>query len=86
MGRGERSGPGGKEWAGWKGVGPGGRSGPGGKEWAGEDWLVVRYIYAYFQDFLFDFLKRFQETEPFYFRSSSITDYSETFWLFIPGD
>ena len=67
-------------------MGPGGRSGPGGKEWAGEDWLVVRYIYAYFQDFLFDFLKRFQETEPFYFRSSSITDYSETFWLFIPGD
>ena len=39
------------------------RSGPGGKEWAGADWLVVRYIYAYFQDFLFDFLKRFQETE-----------------------
>ena len=33
-GRGGRSGPGGKEWAGWKGVGPGGRSGPGGKEWA----------------------------------------------------
>ena len=80
MGWGGRSGPGGKEWAG------GGRSGPGGKEWAWADWVVVRYIYAYFQDFLFDFLKRFQETEPFYFRSSSITDYSETFWLFIPGD
>ena len=40
MGRGERSGPGGKEWAGKEGVGrvgrsgPGERSGPEGKEWA----------------------------------------------------
>ena len=43
---GERSGPGGREWAGGEGVGRGGegvgrgegsgeRSGPGGKEWAG---------------------------------------------------
>ena len=32
------------------------------------------------------FLKRFQETEPFHFRSSSIIDYLETFWQFIPGD
>ena len=31
----ERSGLGGKEWAGWEGVGRGGRSGPGGKESAG---------------------------------------------------
>ena len=41
MGRGERSGPGGKEWAGKEGVGrvgrsgPGERSEPGGKEWVG---------------------------------------------------
>ena len=34
-GRGGRSGPGGKERAGWEGVGREGRSGPGGKEWAG---------------------------------------------------
>ena len=32
------------------------------------------------------FLKPFQETEPFHFRSSSIIDYLETFWQFIPGD
>ena len=35
---------GGKEWAGWEGVGRGERSGPGGKESAGADWVVVRYI------------------------------------------
>ena len=34
-GRGGRSGPGGKERAGWEGVGREGRSGPGGKEWVG---------------------------------------------------
>ena len=65
-GRGERSWPGGKEWAGGGGVGRGGRSGPGGKESAGTDWLVVRYI-SLLQDFLFDFFKKpFQETEPFH--------------------
>ena len=35
MGRGERSEPGEKEWAGKEGVGRVGRSGPGGKEWVG---------------------------------------------------
>ena len=35
VGRGGRSGPGGKEWAGGEGVGRGERSGPGGKESAG---------------------------------------------------
>ena len=34
-GRGGRSGPGGKERAGWEGVGREGRSGPGRKEWVG---------------------------------------------------
>ena len=73
-----RSGPGGKEWAGWEGVARGrSRSGRIG---------LLYFIYPYFQDFLFDFSKRFQETEPFHFRSSSIIDYSETFWQFIPGD
>ena len=47
---------------------------------------LLYVMYPYVQDFLFDFLKRFQETEPFHFRSSSIIDYSETFWQFIPGD
>ena len=57
---GERSGPGGKESAGGKGVDR------GGKESAGADWLVVRYI-SLLQDFLFDFFKKpFQETEPFH--------------------
>ena len=67
---GGRSGPGGKEWAGEKGVGRGGRSRPGRIG-------LLYVIYPYFQDFLFDFLKRFQETEPFHFRSSSIIDYSD---------
>ena len=72
MGQGERSKPGGKELAGWEGVGRGGgvdrggRSGPGGEESAGADWLVVRYI-SLLQDFLFHFFKKpFQETEPFH--------------------
>ena len=60
VGRGERSGPEGKEWAGGKGVGRGGRSRPGRIG-------LLYVIYPYFQDFLFDFLKRFQETEPFHF-------------------
>ena len=79
VGGGERSGPGGKEWAGGEGVGWAGRSRP--------CRIGLLYVmYPYVQDFLFDFLKRFQETEPFHFRSSSIIDYSETFWQFIPGD
>ena len=62
-----RSGPGGKECAGGGRSGPGGgRSRPVGKEWAGADWVVVRYI-SVLPNFLFDFLKRFQETEPFHF-------------------
>ena len=82
----ERSGLGGKEWAGWEGVGRGGRSGPGGKESAGGKGVgrgersgpgggrsqpgrigLLYVIYPNFQDFLFDFLKLFQETEPFHF-------------------
>ena len=47
-------------------MGQGERSGPGGKESAGADWVVVRYI-SVLPKFLFDFLKRFQETEPFHF-------------------
>ena len=72
MGRVGRSGPGGKECAGGEGVCQGGRSGPGGKEWAGGERSrpgrigLLYVIYPYFQDFLFDFLKRFQETEPFH--------------------
>ena len=99
VGRGGRSGPGGKEWAeGGEGVGQGERSGPGGKESAGgkgvgrggkesagADWVVVRYV-SLLPRFFIRFLKRFQETEPFHFRSSLIIDYSETFWQFIPGD
>ena len=98
VGRGGRSGPGGKEWAGGEGVGRGERSGPGGKESAGgkgvgrggkesagADWVVVRYV-SLLPRFFIRFLKRFQETEPFHFRSSLIIDYSETFWHFIPGD
>ena len=91
MGQGERSGPGGKEWAGGKGVGGGEgvgrgeRSRPGGKESGGADWVVVRYV-SLLPRFFIRFLKRFQETEPFHFRSSLIIDYSETFWHFIPGD
>ena len=65
---------------GWRGRGGGGsRSGPG-------HIGLLYVIYPNFQEFLFDFLKRFQETEPFHFRSSSIIDYLETFWQFIPGD
>ena len=79
MGQGERSGPGGKESAGGKGVDR------GGKESAGADWVVVRYV-SLLPRFFIRFLKRFQETEPFHFRSSLIIDYSETFWHFIPGD
>ena len=81
VGRGERSGPGGKEWDGGEGVGRGEKSRPGGKasaggkgvgrgggkESAGADWVVVRYISQLPRFFLFDFLKRFQETEPFHF-------------------
>ena len=75
-----RSGPGGKEWAGGKGVGQGERSGPGRSSWpggrSGPGRIGLLYvIYAHFQDFLFDFLIPFQETEPLYFRSSSITDH-----------
>ena len=67
MGRGKRSGPGGKEWAGWEGVGRGGRSGPGEKEWArgkgvgpggrsGPGRIGLLYVmYPDCQDFLFDF-------------------------------
>ena len=81
-----RSGPGGKEWAG------GGRSGPGGKEWArgkesaGADWLVVRYI-SLLTRFFIRFFKALSGdgTLPHH-GSSSIIDYSETFWQFIPGD
>ena len=68
VGRGERSGPGGKESAGGKGVGR------GGKESAGTDWVVVRYV-SLLPRFFIRFLKRFQETEPFHFRSSLIIDY-----------
>ena len=85
VGQGERSGPGGKEWAGGEGVGRGERSRPGGKESGGADWVVVRYV-SLLPRFFIRFLKRFQETEPFHFRSSLIIDYSETFWHFIPGD
>ena len=91
VGQGERSGPGGEEWAGGKGVGGGEgvgrgeRSRPGGKESGGADWVVVRYV-SLLPRFFIRFLKRFQETEPFHFRSSLIIDYSETFWHFIPGD
>ena len=79
MGWGERSGPGGKEWAGGEGVGrgeksrPGERRRPGGKEWAGGEGVgrgglgcCTLYIPTS-KIFLFDFLKRFQETEPFHF-------------------
>ena len=66
VGWGERSGPGGKEWAGGEGVGRGGRSGPGGRSRPGRIGLLY-VIYPNFQDFLFDFLQRFQETEPFHF-------------------
>ena len=46
---------------GWRGRGGGGsRSGPG-------HIGLLYVIYPNFQDFLFDFLKRFQETEPFHF-------------------
>ena len=79
VGQGERSGPGGKESAGGKGVDR------GGKESAGADWVVVPYV-SLLPRFFIRFLKRFQETEPFHFRSSLIIDYSETFWHFIPGD
>ena len=80
VGRVERSGPGGKEWAGGKGVGQRERSGPGRSSWpggrSGPGRIGLLYvIYAHFQDFLFDFLIPFQETEPLYFRSSSITDH-----------
>ena len=85
VGRGGRSGPEEKEWAGREGVGRGERGGPGGKESAGADWVVVRYV-SLLPRFFIRFLKRFQETEPFHFRSSLIIDYSETFWQFIPGD
>ena len=69
----ERSGPGGKECAGGEGVCRGERRRPGGKEWAGGGRSrpgrigLLYVIYPNFQDFLFDFLRRFQETEPFHF-------------------
>ena len=59
VGRVGRSGPGGKECAGGEGVCRGERSRPGRIG-------LLYVIYPYFQDFLFDFLKRFQETEPFH--------------------
>ena len=66
-----RSWPGAKESAGGKGVGRGERSGPGGGKGGGRSRPgrigLLYVIYPYFQDFLFDFLKRFQETEPFHF-------------------
>ena len=62
-------------------------SGGGGGSRSGPGHIGLLYvIYPNFQDFLFDFLKRFQETEPIHFTSSLIIDYSETFWQFIPGD
>ena len=79
MGGGERSGPGGKEWAGGGRSGPGGKESAGGKASAGGKGVgrggrsrpgrigLLYVIYPNFQDFLFDFLKRFQETEPFHF-------------------
>ena len=61
--------------------------GGGGGSLSGQGHIGLLYvIYPNFQEFLFDFLKRFQETEPFHFRSSSIIDYLETFWQFIPSD
>ena len=73
-GWGRRSGPGGKEWAGGEGVCRGGggvgRGGEGVGRWgrSGPGRIGLLYvIYPYFQNFLFDFLKRFQETEPFHF-------------------
>ena len=82
----EKSGLGGKEWAGWEGVGRGGRSGPGGKESAGADWLVVRYI-SQLPRFFIRFSKALSgdRTLPLH-GSSSIIYYSETFLQFIPGD
>ena len=62
-GRGRPGGGGAKEGVGGEGVGRGKRSGPGGGSRPGGISLYV--IYPYLQDFLFDFLKRFQETEPF---------------------
>ena len=87
-----RSVPGGKECAGGEGVGRGGRSGPGGKESArgkesaGADWVVVRYI-SLLPRFFIRFFKALSgdRTLPLH-GSSSIIDYSETFWQFIPGD
>ena len=89
VGWGERSGPGGKEWAGGEGVGRGEKSRPGGKASAGGKGVgrgggrsrpgrigLLYVIYPNFQDFLFDFLKLFQETEPFHF--------TEALQLFIP--
>ena len=79
VGRVGRSGPGGKEWAGGEGVGWGEKSRPGGKASAGGKGVgrggrsrpgrigLLYVIYPNFQDLLFDFLKRFQETEPFHF-------------------
>ena len=81
-----RSGPGGKECAGGEGVGRGGRSRPVGKEWAGADWVVVRYI-SVLPKFFIRFFKALSgdRTLPLH-ESSSIIDYSEKFWQFIPGD
>ena len=79
-GRVGRSGPGGKESAGGKGVGR------GGKESAGADWLVVRYI-SQLPRFFIRFSKALsgERTLPLH-GSSSIIYYSETFLQFIPGD
>ena len=92
MGRGGRSGPGGKEWAGGEGVGRVGRSGPGGKgsaggkESAGADWVVVRYI-SLLPRFFIRFFKALSgdRTLPLH-GSSSIIYYSEAFWQLIPDD
>ena len=58
-------GRGGEEVGRGEGVGWGERSGPEGRSRPGRIGLLY-VIYPYFQDFLFDFLKRVQETEPFH--------------------
>ena len=99
-GRVGRSGPGGKEWAGWEGVGRGQRSRPGGKasaggkgvglgggkESAGADWVVVRYISLLPRFFIRFFKARSGDRTLPLNGSSSIIYYSETIWQFIPGD
>ena len=55
VGRGGRSGPGGKEWAGGEGVGRGERSGPGGGGSRPGRIGLLYVMFPYCQDFLFDF-------------------------------